>query len=621
MIIVVYFKKRQFPSIKNTVFVAFLFATLFCVTFETIFASYVSLKGSVSSFVMRILVFDMLLIYTVLTSILMSYAVALLAIRPLVQIKIFKGIALFTTVFGIIMGISFFTPYLLSSQVDTFYIGGFAFPPIYGMYVLYTLLAVYLTIKYYKDTNKDNIQILFVTFISLLMALTIKYLHSSVLVMSMVLLLIIVLCYFNIQKPEDMLDVGTSAFNSNALKLFLTTRLEERKAFQIIFIDLYCLHKISRLHGIRRTQALQSEIVEFLTNLSKRAWVFRVMDYRFAVITNSEQEHEVYLDKTKELFKKPWKITGTNVTLYAKICTMTETKLSYSIDDVLNCLEFAFRNSDLFAGDIVNVNKEMLDDIKFRMAVEESIRIAISENKWLEIYLQPIYSVKEQRFASAEALIRLSHPTFGSISPAQFVPLAEQLYLAPALDAVVVNQMTDFINKYDPKNTFGLDFVHINLSALEFSNARIFKDLCNVLEKQNWDPGFVHLEITETAAIASHDVLREHMNLLRKKGFCFVLDDFGSGYANIRQILDLQFSTVKIDKSILTAAHGILEDSMSLLSRMNVSTVIEGVETKEQAERIEKLNIDYMQGFYYARPMPIPQFVAFMKKEKIRLKG
>ena len=171
-----------------------------------------------------------------------------------------------------------------------------------------------------------------------------------------------------------------------------------------------------------------------------------------------------------------------------------------------------------------------------------------------------------------------------------------------------------FIRDYDPCGRLGLQGIEVNQSALEFMNSRLPELIGAIAAEYGIDPGFVTLEITETAATESFEMLRESMLALREKGCRFALDDFGMGYANISQVIRLPFSMVKLDRSLLLGPEAVLEDMARMFARMRLTTVVEGVETAAQAALAKSIGVDLVQGYYYARPMRQDDFAAFMER-------
>ncbi len=286
-----------------------------------------------------------------------------------------------------------------------------------------------------------------------------------------------------------------------------------------------------------------------------------------------------------------------------------------SVDDVVNFTETSFIQSEVngIKKKIISSDDGLYKQIERMMEVESALRKALDTNNGLELNFQPIYSVKEGKFKSAETLLRLNDSILGSISPAEFVPIAEKNGLVLQMDLLVVKKVCQFIAKYNPKESLGLEYLSVNLSAAEFMNTQIPKQMTEILNHYHIDPSFIVFEITETVATVSYDIVKTCMQEYRSRGFRFALDDFGTGYANLSQVVSLPFSIVKIDRSLLFGSIIVLEDLLHMFNRLGLTNIIEGVETIEQAELIRDMDIDYIQGYLYANPLDEDIFYEFIK--------
>jgi EAL domain-containing protein (putative c-di-GMP-specific phosphodiesterase class I) len=289
----------------------------------------------------------------------------------------------------------------------------------------------------------------------------------------------------------------------------------------------------------------------------------------------------------------------------------------YTIDEIVNFIEIAVSNAEPNGkkGRIFTLDDVSLNEIDRTMQIEYSLHDAIKNNRYFEMYFQPVYSTSKKRFVGAEALLRFNHPKFGILLPADFIPIAEKNGLALQMDEAVVTLVCDFIRKYDPRNTLKMQYIGINLSAAEFLNRQMPDRLTSILDNSKVDPGSIMFEITETVANTSHDNVSACIRQYRDKGYHFALDDFGTGYANISQVVGLPFTIVKIDHSLAMGQHVVLVNLIKMFSQLGLVTVVEGIETPEHLKMLEGTGYDLIQGFYYALPMPVDEFVKFIKKE------
>ncbi len=167
---------------------------------------------------------------------------------------------------------------------------------------------------------------------------------------------------------------------------------------------------------------------------------------------------------------------------------------------------------------------------------------------------------------------------------------------------------------------YGIHYIEVNLSVVECIQNNLTQRIFDTLRKYMVDPSFINLEITETATDSSNSILDENIRLLHEKGIGFSLDDYGTGYSSLNRILSLPLEIIKLDKTIVQPAfceddqnaRTVLECSVDMAKRIGAKLVAEGVESEECANGIISLGCDYIQGYYYSKPLPLDDFVDFV---------
>ena len=232
------------------------------------------------------------------------------------------------------------------------------------------------------------------------------------------------------------------------------------------------------------------------------------------------------------------------------------------------------------------------------------------------MYYQPIYSLKEGRFISAEALIRLHDPQFGMISPGLFIPEAESRHLMQAIGVHVLHDVIEFIGSEDFLK-LGLSYIELNLSGQQCVDKNIVRDIVSYRKKFKVSPAQINLEITETDYEEDKNNLDSNLAELSDAGFALSLDDYGTGYSNMQRILRLPLNIIKIDKTMIDAMDTqkgelLVKNTIRLMQDIGMEIVAEGVEERTQYEKLASMGCDFIQGFYFARPMPRDDFVKFI---------
>ncbi|MBO5623746.1 MAG: EAL domain-containing protein, partial [Butyrivibrio sp.] len=223
-----------------------------------------------------------------------------------------------------------------------------------------------------------------------------------------------------------------------------------------------------------------------------------------------------------------------------------------------------------------------------------------------------------------EALVRLRRPDNENfISPEDFIPVAERCGLIHEIDDLVFEKVCSFIAK-ENLSSYGIRNVEVNLSGNEVVDRKTHARLIGKMEKYHIPPKFINFEITETAFINNDEAFKDNVQKLKEIGSTFSMDDFGSGYSNLLELLKMDYVMVKMDKEFIWNCldpdkpenRRMLEYSIGFLKDFGLHVLAEGVETIEQAKTLTEKGVEYLQGFYYSRPLPETEYIEFLKAQK-----
>jgi diguanylate cyclase (GGDEF)-like protein len=251
-----------------------------------------------------------------------------------------------------------------------------------------------------------------------------------------------------------------------------------------------------------------------------------------------------------------------------------------------------------------------------RQSMEESLRRALERQEFSLVY-QPKVSLKTGDIAGAEALLRWTHPTRGPVSPAEFIPVAEDSGLILPIDKWVLReactQACTWLNAGLP-----LLSMAVNVSAVELRNEKFLEGIFEILEKSGLDPSFLELELTESVLMKRPASTESILSKLRARGVRLAVDDFGTGYSSLNYLRRFSMDTLKIDQSfvrtITTAPDetAIVTAMISMGRNLNLRVVAEGVETEKELEFLQAHQCDEAQGFYFSRPLHSEQFAKLL---------
>lgn len=456
-----------------------------------------------------------------------------------------------------------------------------------------------------------------------------QILFSSVSISTMLLVLVM-----SLGNPAEFVDKESGAFNFDALKVVISDKLHKNKPFFIVNIDMDELSKLRKQTGDKGIIKIFGQVRTFVTEQFK-VDAYQLNHHSLTLIFNehAEKNMEKNLRLIYERFHEPWIVNEqTKIHLNAHVDYVRVPKdtpfleqedVLTSTSRLLEFVEMCHTYSDE-ADFIHRVNNQLLQNRSRQDSIVKILQEAIRTNG-IEMYYQPIWDVKEKKFSSCEALVRLKDDkTLGFISPEEFIPVAERNFLIMPLSYKIFESVFSFMSQNELLKK-ELRHMEVNLSAIESVDIGFPSIMKELLEQYQIDPSIVNLEITESIAISSGRRLKRNMEDLIRYGCSFSMDDFGTGYSNLSQITRADFSIIKIDKSLLWPifekknpnrqnAKILLENMVSMILQMGLQIVVEGVETQEQLDYLCSLGVNYIQGYYFSKPIKQDEYLEFLKK-------
>ena len=235
----------------------------------------------------------------------------------------------------------------------------------------------------------------------------------------------------------------------------------------------------------------------------------------------------------------------------------------------------------------------------------------------VEVFYQPIYSTISKTFESAEALVRIRKEDGSLVMPGGFIEVAEKRGSIIPLGAEVFEAVCKFIEERNLEK-MGMHYIEVNLSAVQCGYKNLAKELIETMERHHVNPQCINLEITESASMGNDKIFMDNMYALKKYGVSFSLDDFGTGQSNLNYIVAMPVDIVKFDRGMTLSyfenakAKYVMNAAMTMIRGLNLQIVSEGIETEEQLKIMEELGIQYIQGYYFSKPLPENKFIEFI---------
>ncbi len=425
-----------------------------------------------------------------------------------------------------------------------------------------------------------------------------------------------------IQRPEEMIDSFTQLKKYSAYADDMKKNFINNNHVTVILVNIANYNSLHNILGYDDTNLLLRRLGNKINDANERvkahADVYYLDRGRFRIIVNSFYRRKVSAMATSvaKLFSDRITANKIDLNLDSYICVA---RCPEDIPDFKALIAFGtdfhekmsnYDGTPIYAEEIFKQKNFSMNN-----EINTIIDRALTQNN-LKVYYQPIYSVEEQRFTSAEALLRLIDDVHGFVPPDIFITAAEKSGAIHKIGSFVLNEVCRFIASDDYKK-LGLDYIEINLSVAQCMRGGLADEVLTTLEKYGVKPSQINLEITETAASYNQNTMAENLAKLSDAGVSFSLDDFGTGYSNIDRVASLPLKIVKLDRTFVNnneqpKMEVFVENFIRMFKDMDMEIVVEGIETEQMVKRFSELRCDFIQGYYYSKPIPEKDFVEFI---------
>lgn len=417
-------------------------------------------------------------------------------------------------------------------------------------------------------------------------------------------------------------DVLTGGYNRRGF-IRITERLlnevPDRTKYAVLFFNVKNFKAVNELFGVESGDVVLQNIFRTLTH-SKLSPVITARvesDHFVCLVENKNLDFEELTSVCDNKFVKDGKCM--NLIIRCGIFYVEEKPMK--ISGVIDRAKLAKRYiTDEYVQPYMVYDHSMqvayIDKAKLAGELQEGIA-----KEQFKVYYQPVIDTKTGKIASAEALIRWIHPDKGFISPALFIPALEENGHISELDFYVLKKVWQFINDRCENNKFVVP-ISVNLSWMDFYDEIMMEKILKEMDRfrENGREHMARFEITETSYAAIRENRSGILESLRIKNAKILLDDFGSGFSSFGMLQDYDFDILKIDMSFIRKigenpkTKSIVHSIIGMAHEIGIKTVAEGVETEEQVSFLRQSGCDYIQGYYYSKPLPEEEFVEFLEK-------
>ena len=478
----------------------------------------------------------------------------------------------------------------------------------YIMAAFFISVILVFTVKNKRNMPHRRVIALFTWQGLWLIAAMIQFFFKDVLLVSFASAFGMIVLYSQLENPNEHIDRMTGLFTQNALSLYLNDRYKYSDPFAFYTARIKYLVPSTEL-DIRKNAVMRSA-AGFL-ELGKEP-IFRIGDDMFCIIYDSSER------AYQKLLEIKARADGvTDIPVEAKFIYFPDSSLLSGPDEVYNFIHHYDDSSE----DVIVCTGDLVQQMRYRSEVYNLIENALRDDR-VVVHYQPIYNISTGSFTSAEALVRIVKEDGTLIPPGDFIPVAEENGQIIQLGIRVFEKVCKLLASGEPQR-LGIEYIETNISVAQFDHENPAGFVQNNIEAYKINPCNINLEITETADNELQHLLLLNMEKLIKMGVSFSLDDFGTGRSNLDYFVNMPADNIKFD---LTFTQGyfkndkikhVMKGMVSIVHDMDMKIVAEGVETKDQYDAMVKLGVDYIQGYYFSKPIPAEEFIAFLKDSNL----
>jgi diguanylate cyclase (GGDEF)-like protein len=415
---------------------------------------------------------------------------------------------------------------------------------------------------------------------------------------------------------DFLTDLPNRTYLVERLNLLIEIGIEISHKYYVLFLDLKRFKNINDRLGHNIGDRVLKLVGKRLVRLLRQEdTVARIGGDEFAIILNdlsSVEEAEQFAAQVYEKLTQPYLIRGSRVFTDLNIGIAPFDVEHQKPEDVLRDADIAMHHAKANSCNVALFDKNLRSLYLEKISLEADLRFAVERGE-LSMHYQPLISLKDGELIGFEALLRWHHSQKGFVSPAQFIPIAEDSGLIIPITKWILRQTCSQIAQWQKLASYSELMVSVNISGKHLTDESLVDDVQTAIKNTGITPESLKLEITESAAMDHPEQSIQILHNLKKLGVQLSIDDFGTGYSSLSYLHRLPFDSLKIDRSFVSGVgergenSKILQTIVSLAKNLRLRTFAEGIETEAQLAILKNLGCDYGQGYLMSKPLPVEQ--------------
>lgn len=616
LILILFFHHKTLRRINEVAFSVLLFSVFFCIIMDI--ASIIALRSQSR---IHPLLAHFICKFYLLTIIGVAYT---LLVYILIEIyhKQEKLLQLFFVyLLPMLTGTWIFITNPIYSYIDDreVYTCGICVDTAYIITFLYLLICLAYVLYFRSQINRNHLFSILFFLLFWMGTVLIQFLHNEWRMISFAMSLCITFMYLKLENPEENLDLESGAFNSHAFATYLPYLEQGGTTYSTITITIDHTLFILETFGYQNFKLLLHEIASFLSQ-QEGGRVFRSAESDFSIIFEEKETMRKALAAIRQRFTKPWKIPSLTIELTASICYMPDSQVLSSIGNSYDFIRsFITEKYKTGTYSLSCIDSNTLEQKLILEQKIKALRNALDHNT-IQVFYQPIYSTEKSRYTCAEALISIPDTKEHYISPDFLLSIADQNGMIVELGKNVFEQVCSFIQKNDLMAR-EIEYIEIHLSVIQCMEETLSQDLKQIMDRYKIPYSMINLKIKEITAIRFEKTLLPNIKTLHEMGMTFSLSSHIIGYQTLNCISKLPIQIVKLNKQIMwdyfeNREHfAAINLFLSVITQLGIKVVAEGIETQGQLQKTLRLKIDYVQGYYFSKPLSERDILAALDKQ------
>ncbi len=475
----------------------------------------------------------------------------------------------------------------------------------------YAIFAIIAVLRHWRELSRHEIISLLAIQAMLIAGTLARFLLPNFVVMNMFCLMAIIVIFISFLNPDLFLSERGYVYNLPAFQALLAECHRRRRPCRVLGFTIQNYNEHREIFGGKQMDAALIGINRYLNETFPQMSSFYLRSGCYAVVGQNKPDLSSLQQEISARFAQPWSTGTGELRLSVSFVEADAELMDCPSDRLVNTLMISL--DELTRVSEPDTHRSLMDsieEINQKLDIRKCLEKAL-DNDELEVFLQPLVDCLTGKRVAAEALVRLRNEDGKLIRPDLFISMAEQEGYIVRLGEQVLAKVCRFIRDHDME-ALGVKWINVNLSPVQFMSQDIPERFSAILKEYGVDQEMIHLEITEQSMI-DFSLLRDQITGLHENGFQFSLDDYGSGYSNLSRVRQYPFTNIKIDMDVVRSyckqKDMLLPALIQGFKQMNLSITAEGIETEEMAGAMKDIACDYLQGYYFSRPVPMDEFV------------